>query len=113
MFQIITDRGLRFNVRIVAMGDLYGLNDCKVHDEVEPMVEFYDDRYHEGFGERGQFVSRYYASTLLGHGHTGLCLDGGVPDWSVDTLGMLRVQDYLQGYLAGARLDIKPDTRWR
>ena len=73
-----------FNVRVVSNGDLYGLNDCLKH-EGEPMVEFYDARY-EGptFGPRGQFVSRYYISTLAEHpANIGLNLQGGVPAWSM------------------------------
>src|SRR5690606_39865054 len=47
-------------------GDSYGLNGCLIHEENDPMIEFYDTRYHlsndwEGLG---QFVSRYYLSTL-------------------------------------------------
>jgi hypothetical protein len=47
---------------------------------------------------RGQFVSRYYASTLLdGSGYpTGLCLDGGVAEWAVSANGMAQVLDYIK-----------------
>jgi len=69
----------KFNLRIVRKGDGYGLG--LTHTKDEPMVEFYDSRYpHTEFG---QFVSRYYASTLLERKHNGLCLDGGSPGWSV------------------------------
>lgn len=82
--------GIPFNSRIVRKGEKYGLNFCLTHEESEPLVEFYDARFdHTKFG---QFVSRYYVTTLTGecewsHGDsrkTGICLDGGVPDWFVD-----------------------------
>ena len=64
-----------FNVRIVNAGDTYGRNDCLVNDKAK-LVEFYDKRYlQDSWMGRGQFVSRYYASTLLdGSGYpNGLC----------------------------------------
>ena len=72
-----------YNVRLVTKGDRYGLNDCLVHDEDKPMVEFYK-RGYPVHGPRGFFVSRYYCGTLLnepgfmGHDHhdAGLCLHG-------------------------------------
>lgn len=85
-----------FNVRIVRTGDKYGREMCLTHEKDEPLVEFYDARYN-------QFVSRYYASTLLESGGYpgGLCLDGGHPDeWSVSAEGMARVIDHLREELA-------------
>ena len=86
----------KFNVRLVNTGERYGLDDCLVNDKA-PMVEFYDSRYAgASFGERGQFVSRYYVSTLLDRQPLGLCLDGGVPEWSVSAAGMQQVVEYIQ-----------------
>ena len=78
--------GRPFTVRIVREGDAYGLNDCLTHDEAEPLIEFYDaSQDPEAFGPRGQFVSRYYLTTLLEHTPgTGLGLEGSVPVWSID-----------------------------
>jgi predicted amidohydrolase len=86
-----------FNVRIVNTGDTYGRNDCLVNDKAK-LVEFYDKRYlQDSWMGRGQFVSRYYASTLLKGGcPTGLCLDGRVPEWSVSADGMAQVLDYIK-----------------
>lgn len=90
----------KFNVRIVRKGDRYGRDFCLTHDkEDEPLVEFYDTRYPHT--EYGQFVSRYYVSTLLsdkGNGpkNTGLCLDGGVPSWTVSAKDMDTVRAYLR-----------------
>ena len=87
-----------FNIRIVNTGDTYGRNDCLVNDKAR-LVEFYDKRYlHDSWMGRGQFVSRYYASTLLdGSGYpTGLCLDGGVAEWAVSADGMAQVLEYIK-----------------
>jgi hypothetical protein len=87
----------KFNVRIVKTGDKYGRNDCLVNDKA-PMVEFYDSRHnHSDFDGRGQFVSRYYISTLTTSQYpNGLCLDGGIPEWSVSADGMKQVLEYIQ-----------------
>lgn len=89
-----------FNVRIVSKGESYGRDDCLTHDKDEALVEFYDAK-HTALMPRGQFVSRYYIYTLLGHrpGHVGLALDGGVPEWSISPKGVQEIQRYLRGYL--------------
>lgn len=80
-------------VRLVEKGDKYGLNGCLTHDKGDPLVEFYDTRYkHTDFG---QFVSRYYLSTLL-KSENGLCLQGDVPSWSVGEACMNRIRDWLR-----------------
>lgn len=85
-----------FNVRIVNKGDKYGRDDCLTNTSAQ-MVEFYDSRYQDrSFGERGQFVSRYFAETLRNDDFVnGLCLDGGVPEWTVSAEGMKQVQEFL------------------
>jgi hypothetical protein len=95
----------KFNVRILNSGDRYGLNNCLTHDKDEPMVEFYDSRYPHC--EYGQFVTRYYVSTILGtdgwgQGTGGLILHGGVPAWTVNAEDMDTVRSYL-------RKETKPD----
>lgn len=86
----------KFNVRIVNTGDKYGRDDCLVNKEA-PMVEFYDTRFTDpAFGERGQFVSRYYVSALLERQPSvGLCLHGGVYEWAVSAEGMEQVLAYI------------------
>jgi len=88
----------KFNVRIVNKGDRYGRADCLTHDDDRPMVEFYDHRYtHGDWADRGQFVSRYYVSTLLEGENRGLCLDGGnANEWSVSADEMALVREYLK-----------------
>jgi hypothetical protein len=100
---VVNDRGRAFNVRLVERGDRYGLDDCLTHDRDDPLVEFYDAKYagDDRFGPRGQFVSRYYRSTLLetqADGPTdGLCLDGSNRDvWEVDEVVMTMVVRWLK-----------------
>jgi hypothetical protein len=91
----------QFNVRIINTGDKYGVNDCLTNTKA-PMIEFYDSRFtHGADGARGQFVARYYTETLTNSGCThGLCLDGGVPAWSVSAEGMQQVIEYIKGVQA-------------
>ena len=91
----------KWNVRIVKTGDKYGRAMCLTNDKA-PMVEFYDSRYPHT--EYGQFVSRYYISTILsqdsrgGKYSNGLCLDGRVPAWQVSAEDMAEVVSFLQGF---------------
>lgn len=72
----------------------------------EPTVRWYDSRYpHDKEGKivLGQFVSSYYITTMLGDefgarlgDSGGLCLDGGVPDWSVSQECAKEVADFLE-----------------
>lgn len=126
-----TGEPIGFYVRVVFRGDGYGLFRCAdggvgragsdgkhacVHDKDEPMVEFYDSRHpHDPveFGvdnaRRGQFVSRYYLSTLLADAagrpdHIGgIALDGGVPAWTLDKASFQLALAYAQGVVAGRK----------
>lgn len=98
--KVMASHGVEFLVRLVEKGDPYGHNFCKVHDREDPMVEFYDaanPHSYDFVGSRedavaagavclGQFVSSYYASTLLENiAHTGgVDLCGHVPKWVID-----------------------------
>ena len=84
----------KYHVRVVRSGDRYGLNFCLTHDKDEPLVEFCDSRYPHT--KHGQFVSRYYLSTILEMGDTGLCLDGGEPEWEVSAEDMAAVRAWLE-----------------
>jgi len=83
--EVVNRDGRTFTVRIIHEGDRYGLNDCLTHDESEPMVEFFDATYIEGFTPLGQFISRYYLKTLAKDDGAdyGINLDGGVGVWHV------------------------------
>jgi hypothetical protein len=78
-----------WRVRFVRKGDRYGLNHCLTHEEAEPLVEFYDREFAgDTFPDEGQFVSRYYVSTLLKRGGGALNLDDGIEAWSISADGM-------------------------
>ena len=111
------ESGIRWCVRIVFFGDNYGLNHCLTYGDREfdkkmnePMIEFYDmdsmaavkmcrsDDKTEAYlaKEYGQFVGRYYWSSLKFEGvlrcktltdwsKRGLTLHGGVDRWSVSS----------------------------
>jgi hypothetical protein len=96
-----------WSICIIKAGDSYGLNGCMVYDGYDPLIEFYDrrplDRPNPNFEEPGQFVSRYYASTILEHSSEfGLNLDMGIADWSISPEGMVTVRDFIQQNLARA-----------
>ena len=118
------ESGNRWCVRIVSIGDKYGLKHCLTYGETEydkdkhddPLIEFYDrdsgvaeilrnsdDKTEAYLGKKyGQFVSRYYWSSLnfderFGEKKTvtdwsksGLCLHGGVDGWSVSSEFMVK-----------------------
>lgn len=87
-----------FNVRILRKGEKYGLEDCLTHKERKPLVEFYDYRHrNDQEWKRGQFVSRYYAETILKHDlNFGLSLDGGVPECTVSAESMRDILAWLR-----------------
>lgn len=115
--RITNEEGRHFNVRIVRIGDRYGRDDCLTHgedkDDNSPLVEFYDLSHTAKFGPRGQFVSRYYVSTLLGRDEyvcnkgmeaemgIGLNLEGGVAAWSIDADAMDVVRSWLDNQTEG------------
>lgn len=84
----VAANGVPFNVRIVKQGDKYGLRDQLTHDKPRTMLEFYDathPEYDETGNNRGQFVSRYYWSTINKENiKYDLDLNGGVESWTVD-----------------------------
>ena len=95
-------RNQPWTIRIVDIGDQYGLNDCLTHGEEKedygPMVEFYDPDGKETV--LGQFVSRYYIQTLLDRDKNyGLDLYGGVPKWSVSHQMMNDILSYLKAFI--------------
>jgi hypothetical protein len=89
----------KFNVRIVPVGGRYGYEDCLTNRD-KPLVEFYDSTQDpKKFGERGQFVTRYYIYTILEREeNVGLPLLGNVPSWTVPAAGMREVMAYLKGW---------------
>jgi len=100
LMRFTAENGVPFAVRIVRQGAPFGRGFCLVNEDEEPLVEFYDNRSLETFDPGlGQFVSRYYLSTLLARQHDehGLCLDGGEPSWAVDAASMKKIRSWLVG----------------
>lgn len=123
----------RFRVHLVQEGERYGatggfvygkalsngsfgipVNDCQLYGHGLPLVEFYDvSQDPEKFPE-GQFVTRYYMSTLLSMDSVGdsigemsaLDLDGGVPNWTINGDDLKEVHTRL----CAARDCIEQDT---
>lgn len=95
----------RFNVRIVRKGDAFG-DDCLTREMDVPLVEFFDAKQDVNkFGPLGQFVSRYFCSTILEASFDdgyGLDLYGGVAAWSVSAAGMKAVQEFIRANVPGA-----------
>ena len=90
----------KFNVRILQQHDRYGLRDCLVHNEAEPLIEFYDNRYTDADEWiRGQFIARYYLSSLMAnafaHSMYGLILDTEINDWRVSSGIMTQIFHWL------------------
>ena len=84
----------KWNVRVILKGDKFGLDDCLTHEKNEPTVEFYDTTHMHT--DRGQFVSRYYLSTLIERdGNYGLDLQGDVPSWKVSAETMTVIAQWL------------------
>lgn len=114
IFLDFTDKGRPWRVRFLRKGDRYGRDRCLTHDELEPMVEFYDRKFAGGqsnwghsFPDEGQFVSRYYLSSLLKCKSSllepeggGLNLDGGIEAWSISAKGMHVVVDQVEEWQA-------------
>jgi len=85
---------MRFNTKIIGTGDRYGRADC-LTNESGPMIEFYDPRYQHT--PLGQFVSRYYISTILkDDSWGGLALQGDVPEWTVSAADMAEIRVWLR-----------------
>ena len=88
----------KFNVRIVTPGQGYGRGFRLA--AAETFVEFYDNRYPDpDFGVYGQFVSRYFLTTIAEDKFPeGLSLDGGVPEWWVSAEDMEVVVAFLNKF---------------
>jgi hypothetical protein len=91
-----------WTVRFVFKGERYGLDNVLLHEQDEPLVEFYDaEQSLTKFGPLGQFVTRYYLTTLLENrqkhpAYAPLALDLGIPRWTVSAPHMGLVEHWLQ-----------------
>lgn len=101
ILQVVNNSGIPFNVRFLKKGEKYGRSNKLIHQEEEPLVEFYDARYiSPEFGMFGQFISRYYVSTLLKDEEDyALILDGGVKDWVLSSENVKQVKQWLNSLI--------------
>lgn len=94
-----TDSGC-FTIRMVRPGGKYGRYTKEegfllFHEGPGVLVEFYDLAYGES-GEYGQFVTRYYLSTLMANPPVNrLVMDYGVPRWHLDAQACSQTRLYL------------------
>jgi hypothetical protein len=93
--------GRPFAAKILRKGDAYGLNDCLVWQNDHIGVEFYDFSYSnvESFGYWGQYMSRYFVESILDVENQGLCLEGCIPEWNINSSEMLKVRVWLKKML--------------
>lgn len=56
----LNEQGHALMAKTINKGDKYGLNDCLVHDENEPLIGFY------GSSDLSYPISFYYRATLMG-----------------------------------------------
>lgn len=111
----------RWRVHLIHEGERYGatdslvygdeiqswdgkhVNDCQEHGHGLPLVEFYDMAQDSAKFPEGQFVSRYYMSTLLGMDDPrdsiehmqAFGLEGSVPDWTLRGDDLKEVYSFL------------------
>ena len=92
MIKVINDGERPWVVRLVFEGDKFGLDFQLVHSG-PPLLEFYDARYEST--PFGQFVSRYFVTTLVNGGARraaeGLQLDGSSIDRCISSEALSRV----------------------
>lgn len=81
-------------IRVINRGQNYGRDDALTNDGREALVEFFDTRYEHT--DLGQFVSRYYVSTLTeAKDGPGLNLHDGEPSWRIGAACIGRIQQWL------------------
>jgi hypothetical protein len=99
VLDVTAANGTTFAVVFIPEGTQNPVNDFRKADK-GALVEFFDARF-PSFGPFGQFVSGYYADTILGrdgYGHSegyALSLDGGISAWTVDAATMATVRDWV------------------
>ena len=89
----------RWIVVLANPGDRFGLQLAKIFDK--PTVLFYDSyNLKSNYRIYGQFVSSYYAETILQTTDTyGLSLDTSVPEWTVDAVTLHSIRDWVKGMI--------------
>ena len=88
---IDNERSQPWTIRIVEEGDKYGRDDCLTYENL------FDEQASDGT-MMGQFVSRYYISTIMDGKGGGMNLMGYEPKWQIESLAMDSVRDYIQKF---------------
>ena len=63
VFSVNTEEMIPLNVRVIRLGEYYGLNDQLIHNKEEPLIEFFDKKYQDT--ENGKFINAYDLSTVI------------------------------------------------
>lgn len=90
------NKGINFAARLIEKGDAYGKDDQLVHEDDMPLIEFFDLRYSHSRVDgnlSGQFISRYNLDTFE-KVQTGIFLDSGSIDWSLNQDSVKYVQEW-------------------
>lgn len=99
-FDFGKDNGMgssKWKVRLVRQGERYGLYYSLNNDSENTLVEFYDMNIDKDSFPIGQFVSRYYLSTLVdASGRNGLSLVGDSDTWKINSICYLQIYDWLK-----------------
>jgi hypothetical protein len=85
----------QWTVHIIKGGESYGATNSLKNDSDEPLIEFFDSSKVSPVRPFGQFVNRYFLSTLLEReNECGLLLDGANPQWTVNAQDMLLLMQW-------------------
>lgn len=94
--------GIEWLVVLVRIGQRYGRHEeqtgLRYFVASEPMVEFWDTRHDHDRDHHAQFVSRYFATSIL-NCSGGITLDTGSGDWWIGPDVLKRVQAWLAATL--------------
>lgn len=114
--------GRVFTVALIRKGERHGRNGAVIHDEIDPLVRFFDLKHvmPQGAdfrdtltGDLGQFTGgSYYLSTLLEGGPRAVDLNlyGGEPAWTVTAQSLQQALDYFVIFLLANGYRIEEST---
>lgn len=82
----------KWRVVVIEAGEKFGATGLLTHRGPDPLIEFWDTSQDPDKFVGGQFVSRYFASTLLERDQArGLILHGASPNWRIDAADLVEV----------------------
>jgi hypothetical protein len=111
MLEITNDAGRTFRVTCVRKGERYGLNDCLVHDQDEPLVEFEDVTSLSKPAAEHLIVARYPARVILQkEAGDDLWLYGRTLIWRIGPHEIRKMQEWLRRCLETPKSTLTPDA---